>query len=314
MEGIASTAFWTACVRADETKLCTPCFRDPWAARLVKGEGRLAYNALKREIEAREWFVRATIVPTVVMSVAVAVARGLSLRCTIQRLRLFVARSRAQNEGARFHIEHVRRTVFIDEACARSSQRGTSQIVIFGAGLDTRAFRLTAIADASVFEIDCPEVFAFKETRLCGASPRCKRRVVVRIRYENILHWAMILGQSRFEPSKPTLYIMEGFLMYLNRFDQEALLASIPCGRGTTIVGDAFDTANIVVRGPASEGCDMLVNGTSRADVRNWLGHDWLVRQVDSRDDALGAPFMPHISQHVFPYQRFFFEAHSRLI
>src|SRR5262245_17772502 len=42
---------------------------------------------------------------------------------------------------------------------------GVRQIVILGAGLDTRAFRLRALAGADVFEVDHPATQAFKQRK-----------------------------------------------------------------------------------------------------------------------------------------------------
>jgi Leucine carboxyl methyltransferase len=50
-------------------------------------------------------------------------------------------------------------------------------VVLLGAGLDTRAFRLQWPTGLRLFELDLPEVLAFKERVLSemGAKARCRR-------------------------------------------------------------------------------------------------------------------------------------------
>jgi len=58
------------------------------------------------------------------------------------------------------------RTHFFDEFFGAASRDGVRQVVILAAGLDSRAFRLDWPAGTVVFEIDQPEVLAYK-----GATP-----------------------------------------------------------------------------------------------------------------------------------------------
>ena len=57
---------------------------------------------------------------------------------------------------------------------------GCRQDVLLAAGLDTRAFRLSWPPAARVWELDLPDVLAFKERvlRKQGAQPRCDRRTL----------------------------------------------------------------------------------------------------------------------------------------
>ena len=58
------------------------------------------------------------------------------------------------------------RTRFLDDVLADAWSGGCRQVVILGAGLDTRAFRLAWPAGSRCFELDLPAVLDFKE-RLC---------------------------------------------------------------------------------------------------------------------------------------------------
>jgi methyltransferase (TIGR00027 family) len=65
------------------------------------------------------------------------------------------------------------RTRRIDDAVRDAVQRGLPALVILGAGLDTRPYRLTELAGINVLELDLPQVQAFKKRRLSqfGALP-----------------------------------------------------------------------------------------------------------------------------------------------
>src|SRR5262249_2309514 len=55
------------------------------------------------------------------------------------------------------------RTRFFDDALLEAVQGGARQVVILGAGLDARAFRLEWPDGTRLFEVDTPDVFQFKE-------------------------------------------------------------------------------------------------------------------------------------------------------
>ena len=60
----------------------------------------------------------------------------------------------------------VARTRLIDEAVAGALRDGIDQVVILGAGFDSRAYRMAGIERARVFEVDYPSTAASKRARL----------------------------------------------------------------------------------------------------------------------------------------------------
>ena len=91
------------------------------------------------------------------------------------------------------------RTRFFDAFFQDATQAGIRQAVILASGLDTRAYRLEWPADMTVFEVDQPEVIAFKTETLTelGASPATDRRTVA-IDLRN--DWPAALRRGRFRP------------------------------------------------------------------------------------------------------------------
>src|ERR1700759_1466577 len=60
------------------------------------------------------------------------------------------------------------RTKFFDEFFLEATRAGIRQVVILASGLDARAYRLAWPAGTVVYEVDQPEVIAFKTDTLAG--------------------------------------------------------------------------------------------------------------------------------------------------
>ncbi len=69
------------------------------------------------------------------------------------------------------------RTRVLDDFLLRRASGGVRQVVLLGAGLDTRAYRLDWPPGCTVFELDQEHVLAFKRRVLdgLGATPKAAR-------------------------------------------------------------------------------------------------------------------------------------------
>ncbi|MEU2549125.1 class I SAM-dependent methyltransferase [Streptomyces roseolus] len=106
------------------------------------------------------------------------------------------------------------RTRVLDDFLLRSVRTHVRQVVLLGAGLDTRAFRLDLPSDVVVFEIDRAGVLAFKQQVLTdlSAAPKAKRvPVPVDLRAD----WVTALTTVGFDPAVPSVWVAEGLLFYL---------------------------------------------------------------------------------------------------
>jgi len=118
------------------------------------------------------------------------------------------------------------RTRFFDSFFADATQAGIRQAVILASGLDARAYRLDWPTGMTVFEVDQPQVIAFKTSTLAdlGAEPTADRRAVaVDLRHD----WPAVLIEAGFDKSQPTAWIAEGLLGYLPPEAQDRLLDNI---------------------------------------------------------------------------------------
>jgi methyltransferase (TIGR00027 family) len=118
------------------------------------------------------------------------------------------------------------RTRFFDAFFAEATQSGIRQAVILASGLDARAYRLDWPTGTTVFEVDQPEVIAFKTQTLSdlGASPTTDRRTVA-IDLRN--DWPAALIEAGFDRTQPTAWIAEGLLGYLPPEAQDRLLDNV---------------------------------------------------------------------------------------
>jgi methyltransferase (TIGR00027 family) len=139
------------------------------------------------------------------------------------------------------------RTRFLDDyALEATGAGGLRQVVILGAGMDARAFRLAWPAGTAVFEVDQPAVLAEKARVLgaLGAEPRAHRRAVpIDLRDA----WPEALMGHGFDPARPAVWIAEGLLVYLEADHVDALLARVGAlaARGSRLAADVASAAVI---------------------------------------------------------------------
>ncbi|MFI8306208.1 class I SAM-dependent methyltransferase [Streptomyces sp. NPDC085927] len=118
------------------------------------------------------------------------------------------------------------RTRVLDDFLLRSVQAGARQVVLLGAGLDSRAFRLDWPAGCVVFEIEREGVLSFKHDVLSGlsATPKAAR---VPIPIDLRADWVGALTDAGFDATAPTAWLAEGLLFYLPRATETHLIDTV---------------------------------------------------------------------------------------
>ncbi len=158
------------------------------------------------------------------------------------------------------------RTRFFDGFFRDATQAGIRQAVILASGLDARAYRLDWPAGMTVFEVDQPQVIAFKTTTLAdlGAEPTTDRRAVaVDLRHD----WPAALVDAGFDHTQPTAWIAEGLLGYLPPEAQDRLLDNISAlsAKGSRLATEAIPDMSGVDHDQARE--------TMRKATEKWRAH-----------------------------------------
>jgi methyltransferase (TIGR00027 family) len=115
------------------------------------------------------------------------------------------------------------RTVVLDRAI--QSALPFSQLVILGAGLDSRAWRMAGLENVIVFEVDHPATQAWKLARAAPLPPKVRavRFVAIDLARQAL---AAPLQAAGYDPSKPTFWLWEGVTVYLRPAEVSANLAA----------------------------------------------------------------------------------------
>ncbi len=109
----------------------------------------------------------------------------------------------------------VCRTRYIDDAVRSGLAQGIGQLVILGAGLDTRPYRLPGMAQVKVFEADLPAVQSGKKEKLQKYLGRLPENVTfIPLDFDSQTLEAVFSG-TNFEPASRAIFIWEGVTQYL---------------------------------------------------------------------------------------------------
>ncbi|HWF29349.1 MAG TPA: class I SAM-dependent methyltransferase [Mycobacterium sp.] len=218
------------------------------------------------------------------------------------------AKVEALDSESAAHLHHMRgyqavRTNFFDTFFKDAVADGIRQVVIMASGLDSRAYRLDWPAGTTVYEIDQPQVLAYKSTTLAenGVTPSADRReVAIDLRQD----WPAALRAAGFDPAARTAWLAEGLLMYLPAEAQDRLFTQIgelsPAGSRVSAetapahaderrqqmrerfrkVADELGLEETVDVG------ELMYRDDHRANVADWLNnHGWRARAQRSTDE-----------------------------
>jgi methyltransferase (TIGR00027 family) len=121
---------------------------------------------------------------------------------------------------------------YIDEKVAEAADQ-VEAVVNLGAGFDTRVFRLEALADVPVWEVDQPQNIDAKRSRLEKLFNEVAPHVTlvpIDFDHEDL---ATVLASHGHEPDKKTFFIWEGVTQYLTESGIRAtfdFLSKAPAG------------------------------------------------------------------------------------
>jgi len=235
-----------------------------------------------------------------------AVAQRLLPRAPAAATRLLASAGPLVQQGARVAslglIDHVAlRSAKLDSLLGAAVASGVEQLVILGAGLDSRAHRELGLAGCQVYEVDHPDSQALKLQRIAGLPVRAARlrHVPVAFGAEPL---APALTGAGFDPGRRSFWIWEGVVMYLPRAATRATLGELSalCSPGSQLALSYMVTEQLWLRtlGPLVRGAmrtlgEPLLGVTSREQIRTQLAEAGLalIEDTDTRDwaQALGA-------------------------
>ncbi|MCP4695427.1 MAG: class I SAM-dependent methyltransferase [Gammaproteobacteria bacterium] len=144
-------------------------------------------------------------------------------------------------------LHYVLRKRFIEDAALQAISGGATQVVNLGAGFDTLAWCLHArYPNVNFIEIDHPATNAVKAKALFQPDrpPPNLHLLAVDFSKQNLEE--ALAPFAGFHPERPTLFICEGVLMYLDKKDVTQLLDSLKrlTGEKTRLVFTCVEPMN----------------------------------------------------------------------
>jgi len=125
------------------------------------------------------------------------------------------------------------RTRFAEDTLSTAVERGVTQLVVLGAGLDTYAYRSPLSHRLHVFEVDHPATQAWKRGRLEEAAiaiPDSLTFAPIDFEHQTLSEG---LAAARFDPAQSTFFTWLGVVPYLTEdavWSTLAFIASLPNG------------------------------------------------------------------------------------
>jgi methyltransferase (TIGR00027 family) len=196
------------------------------------------------------------------------------------------------------HNAVISRVRYMDECVIKCLKNGLEQMVIIGAGYDTRAYRFKGLAEkVDVFELDHPATQNRKKEKLkeiYGSPPGHVTHIPIHLDKDKL---SEKLFEGGYDQSKKTLFIMEGLVMYLPPPYVEKILTFIKTtsGPGSWVTFDYLPPSMIDGTIRAKEGKNM-VKGVKKwgEPFRFGLNHkdakDFLLSQGFCNIDTIHAP------------------------
>jgi len=195
------------------------------------------------------------------------------------------------------------RKSYIDDNLAESLP-GVDAVVILGAGLDTRPYRLARLGDVPVFEVDLPVNIARKRavvSRVFGSVPPSVRLVSVDFERDNLM---ATLASYGYRVDSPTFFIWEGVTQYLTAdavrgtFDQLGQAASGSKLNFTYVRRDFIDGINLygapVLYRKFRERSQVWKFGMMPEDVEGFLaGYGWRLIEQAGPDELMDRYIRP---------------------
>ena len=225
---ISYTAQIVAAKRAIEQSLPVPLFNDPYTAALAGDE---VENLLSKWRQVAE-------------------RQGRSLEDVIAKRTRYIA---------------IRTRFFDDLLLAALLQVSEPQVVILGSGLDTRAYRLLWPAATNLYEVDVPGVLDYKANALRHVNPTCRHHLIAGDLENFQTGWVARLLEAGLRQDFPTIWLIEGVVMYLPEPSVHSLLRTVAAlsGPGSVLGMDGVNNGSILAAQSAK-------NADRGRVVRHW--------------------------------------------
>jgi methyltransferase (TIGR00027 family) len=162
------------------------------------------------------------------------------------------------------------RARLIDDHLVHALEKGLEQVVILGAGFDSRAYRIPGIRHVRVFEADRPGTLEYKRKKVMKRLRRFPEHVALVETDFNILDVKDTLVKAGLDLTRPAFFIWEGVTQYLTAQAVDQMLRFI---------------------GTAAPGSFILFTYLHRQAVRR-LAEDRETRRIHRLTRRIGEPWV----------------------
>ena len=152
------------------------------------------------------------------------------------------------------------RTRYIDDVVQAALSQGIGQVVILGAGLDTRPYRLPGMDGVKVFEVDLPAVQNDKKKKIKKHFGRLPENVTfIPIDFDTQSLEA-VFGGTTFDSCKPTVFIWEGVTQYISEEAVQLTLAFVGKSAPGSIIVFTYVLKSIIERRSDIPGAENMMD------------------------------------------------------
>jgi len=241
--GVGATALWIAYIRDREKSREKPAFDDDYATRFLRdGKGKEVAEAMARAL-FHSMFMNASG-DDMHASLTLKYALPMFGRWHMQRMRgepvpqELVEQAALENplaKGVRI------RTAYFDERIRKAFASGSTarQFVTLACGVDCRCLRLECLQrGVATWLVDQPAVISSFRKCLPELDERPDISTVA-VKFGEELWWEKLLAHG-FDPSLPSVFLIEGLVMYLSKAENEEIFRRVHSlmAPGSILLGD----------------------------------------------------------------------------
>jgi methyltransferase (TIGR00027 family) len=151
------------------------------------------------------------------------------------------ARMTMNSYGAGTYYYINARTHYIDTLLKHMADTGATQVIILGAGFDSRGYRFAKdYPQLRFFEVDLPATIEWKKEKVIRIFGRLPETVVYAPIDFNTQKLGDVLGQLGYNPKEKSFFIWEGVTMYITEEANRGTLTFVKnhAAAGSTVVFD----------------------------------------------------------------------------
>jgi methyltransferase (TIGR00027 family) len=151
------------------------------------------------------------------------------------------------------------RTRYIDDTVMAALSQGIGQLVILGAGLDTRPYRLPGMERVKVFEVDLPSVQDDKKKKIqkfFGSLPEHVTYIPIDFDTQEL---GEVFSGTAFDPSRPAVFVWEGVTQYITEDAVRRTLAFVGKSAPGSVIVFTYVLKGIIERRSDIPGAEQLM-------------------------------------------------------